>query len=122
MKRQIVDTEKVLRSKFNLETHKSVFVNYLEVVIRENGDIEYAVPSHQEKLIRIAIAKLGVTRQRLYDMCPPEYAFDVCKWLCEITGCVSVWTEFYIGKPNEIQEWALRTLKYHGVFKGEIKV
>ena len=120
MSRKVYDTQKILRGKFNLETHKEAFVNYLEVVIREDGTVEYAVPSHQEKLISIAIKKLGVTRKQLYDMCPREYMFDVTKWLCKITNCVSVWNEFYIGEPNEMQRWVLQNLKYHGIYGGEI--
>lgn len=122
MRGQMVDTQRVLRGKFDIETHKRTFVHYLEVIITEEGDVEYAVPSHQEKLINKATEKLGVTRRKLFDMCPPEYVFDVCRWLCEITGCVSVWSEFYIGKPNEMQEWVLRTLKHHGLYEGEIEV
>lgn len=120
MSRKVYDTQKILRGKFDVETHKEAFVNYLEVVIREDGTVEYAVPSHQEKLIKIAMEKLGVTRQQLYDMCPPEYTFDVCKWLCKITNCVSVWNEFYIGELNDVQRWALQNLKYHKLYGGEI--
>lgn len=121
MSRKYYDTEKILRGKFDIETHKEAFVHYLEVVIREDGTVEYAVPSHQEKLIGIAMKKLGVTRQELYDMCPPEYMFDVCAWLCKITGCVSVWSEFYIGEPNDVQRWVLQTLKWHKLYEGVLK-
>lgn len=120
MRRKIYDTEKILRGAFDLETHKEAFVNYLEVIIREDGTVEYAVPSHQEKLIKIAMVKLGVTRKVLYDMCPPEYMFDVIAWLCKITGCVSVWNDVYIGIPNETQRWVLQSLRYHGLYTGEI--
>lgn len=117
----IYDTDRILRGAFDLETHKKAFVNYLEVIIREDGTVEYAVPSHQEKLIGIAMKTLGVTRKELYDMCPPEYMFDVIKWLCEITKCVSVWNEFYMGEPNEVQRWVLQNLRYHGLYRGELK-
>lgn len=39
---------------FDLEKHKQTYVQYLEVVILEDGTVEYAVPSHQEKLIALA--------------------------------------------------------------------
>lgn len=120
MSRKIYDTEKILRGPFDLETHKEAFVNYLEVVIRADGTVEYAVPSHQEKLIGIAMEQLGVTRKQLYDMCPREYMFDVCAWLCKITGCVSVWNDYRVGVPNETQVWVLRNLKHHGLYRGEI--
>ena len=103
MARWIDDTQKVLNGEFSIETHKRTFVDYLEVVITEEGDVVYAVPSHQEKLIDIAMKRLGVTRRQLYDMCPPRLMFDVCEWLCDITGCVSVWNMCYVGKPNDIQ-------------------
>lgn len=111
----------VLHSDFDIETHKRTFVNYLEVVIREDGKIEYAVPSHQEKLIAIARAKLGVTRKELCDMCPREYMFDYNTWLCGITNCVSVWNDFHMGTPNEKQRGALQTLKVHGLYRGTMK-
>ena len=41
---------------FDLEKHKQTYVQYLEVVILEDGTVEYAVPSHQEKLIEIGRA------------------------------------------------------------------
>lgn len=50
-------------SDFDMECHKNTFTNYLEVVIGENGKIMYAVPSHQEKLIKLACEKLNVTRE-----------------------------------------------------------
>ena len=43
-----------LQSEFDAEKHKEKYVNYLEVVIDENGTVMYAVPSHQEKVIEIA--------------------------------------------------------------------
>lgn len=120
MGRKVYDTEKILRGPFDIETHKAAFVHYLEVVIREDGTVEYAVPSHQEKLIGIAMEKLGVTRGQLYDMCPREYMFDVMRWLCEITNCVAVWTDFYIGVLNETQRCVLLTLKFHRLYEGEL--
>jgi hypothetical protein len=97
-------------SKFNLDKHKETFINYLEVVIMEDGTVEYAVPSHQEKLIRIAQDKFNCTRQELFDMCPPEYYFDVVTWLCQQTGCVSVWNNGYIGFPNDKQKQVIQLL------------
>lgn len=63
-------------SDFDLEQHKKKYVDYLEVLILEDGTVVYAVPSHQEKAIAVACAKLGVCRKELMDMCPPEYYAD----------------------------------------------
>ena len=38
---------------FDYKTHRENFTNYLEVIIFKDGHIEYAVPSHQMKLIEI---------------------------------------------------------------------
>lgn len=110
----------ILHGVFDIETHKKVFVDYLEIIIRVDGVIEYAVPSHQEKLIKIATEKLGITKSQLFDMCPTEYLFDVCKWLCIITDCVSVWNDFYKGDLNEAQREALQNLKNHGLYRGKM--
>lgn len=115
-----IDHQKILHSKFDIETHKEAFLNYLEVIIREDGEVQYAVPSHQEKLIKICMEKLQIGRQELYDMCPREYMFDVTNWLCKISGCISVWEEFYMGKPNDTQRWVLQNLRHHGLYKGNL--
>lgn len=44
---------------FDLEKHKQTYVQYLEVVILEDGTVEYAVPSHQEKLIALWSIRLA---------------------------------------------------------------
>lgn len=36
-----------LYSKFDIDKHAETFINYLEVIIDENGVVHYAVPSHQ---------------------------------------------------------------------------
>ncbi|GAB6761703.1 hypothetical protein [Bacillus cereus] len=41
--------QETLRGPFDIETHKKCFVDYLEVVIDEEGTVMYATPSHQEK-------------------------------------------------------------------------
>ena len=114
------DSDVVLRRPFDLDIHKKTFVNYFEVILREDGTVEYAAPSHQEKLIAIAMEKLKVSRQELYNSCPPEYYFDVIVWLCKITGCVSVWETMYMGTCNEAQVHKLKELQNHNLYKGTI--
>lgn len=108
-------------SEFDVEEHIRTFVNYLEVIIEENGVVEYAVPSHQEKLISVACKKLGVTRQELDNMCSVEYYCNFMTWLCKVSGCCSVWNEFVIGYEfSKEQIEALHLLKTYGVYKGTI--
>lgn len=108
----------VLNSPFNIETHKKTFVNYLEVIILPDGTVEYAIPSHQEKLISVCIERDGITRPELCDKCPPEYYCDFTKWLSLYSGCVSVWNNFIMGNPNDLQAQALAELKNNGLYHG----
>ena len=105
-------------SKFDVEKHVKKYIHYLEVIITEDGEVMYAVPSHQEIEIKRACEKLHVTRQQLSDMTPKEYYYDWLNWLCMQTGDVSVWTEFYQGKPNQKQIQVLHELKKYGAYEG----
>lgn len=111
----------VLKQPFDIETHKKTFINYLEVVILEDGVIEYAVPSHQEKLISKACQKLNVERDTLSDLCPPEYYGDFYIWLCQVSGCIALWNEFMIGEPNQTQYETILKLSQENLYLGTIK-
>lgn len=110
----------ILHNAFDIKTHSENFINYLEVVILEDGTIEYAVPSHQEKLIKLAIDKLGVDRNGVMHACPKEMYFDFNTWLMLVTGAVSVWTNFYMYPDdlNEKQMESLLKLKESGLYTG----
>ena len=98
---------------FDLEKHKQTYVQYLEVVILEDGTVEYAVPSHQEKLIALACQKKGVSRQELNDF---------LTWLCMQANAVAVWNNdcCYGLSINRKQIGTLRRLKKAGVYGGTI--
>lgn len=114
-----MSNQDVLRQPFSITKHKQTFINYLEVVISEDGTIMYAVPSHQEKLISVACRKLEVTRDELNNLCPKEYYFDFMTWLCKVSGYVSLWNDYMIGSPNDKQKETIQELidekLYHGV-------
>lgn len=114
-----MNEQEVLHSPFNIETHKKTFINYLEVVILKDGTVEYAVPSHQEKLVALAINKLNITRQELEDMCPQEFYFDYNVWLASLTDTICVWNDFYQGVLNEQQRETLEKLKSENLYIGE---
>ena len=109
-----------LHSEFDIEEHKRTFVNYLEVLIEENGHVVYAVPSHQELAIQMACKAHKWTRKQLNDACPPEYYFDFMTWLLAQTNAISVWATMYMGTANEKQKEKLRELKNNGLYKGDI--
>ncbi len=107
-------------SEFDLEKHKKTYVDYLEVMIGEGGDVHYAVPSHQEYAIWAACQKLGVTRYELCEMTPEEYYFDWLTWLLRQSGMIAVWNDRYIGEANKKQKNVLKRMKLSGVYKGVI--
>ena len=114
----------VLHSPFDISTHKRTFINYLEVVMSPEGVIEYAVPSHQEKLIEIACKKFNVTRGDIFDKnnfpwCPFEYFGDVILWLCNLTGYCSLWTNYRLLPMNvtEKQKEVIKLLEREGLLK-----
>lgn len=111
--------QEVLHSPFDIDVHRATFVNYLEIVILEDGTVEYAVPSHQEKMISIACSKLNVSREILYDMCPREYYFDVLTWLSQVSGAVAVWDFKIEGQPNHKQLETLDMLSKEGLYRSK---
>lgn len=111
---------RVMSQPFDIETHKRTFIDYLEVIILEDGTIVYAVPSHQEKLISLACKKRKMTRQELIDSCPREYYADFMTWLCSLTGSVALWTSHMVGKANERQKLAIARLAEEKLYKGYI--
>lgn len=112
-----------VHSKFDIEQHKKTYPYYTEVVIHPDGEIEYAVPSHQEKLISICMRNLNVTRNELNNMCPKEFYADFNQWLCNVSHRVSVWYDFSMFPSDGItiqQKEALKMLKANGCYVGKV--
>lgn len=110
-----------LHSDFNPKLHNQTFIHYLEVIIDENGKIMYAMPSHQEKMIKLACEKLNVTREQLNEMCPEEYYFDFMAWLSKASGACAVWENQVMGgKFTAEQIKALQMLKNENLYFGTI--
>lgn len=112
-------------SKFDIQKHKETYINYLEVLILEDGTVEYAVPSHQAKALDIACRKLNKTKQEIADMRPRAYYWDYLTWILGIAGAVSVWANcgenlIRYKTINKKQIAALKRLKLHGLYKGDI--
>lgn len=122
----VTNNLEVLKGPFDIELHKKTFVNYLEIIIHPDGLIEYAVPSHSEKLLQVYmnqnnIDDRGEALRRISEavlLKMDTYGVDA---LCELTGCVSVWNDGYYGKANQKQINKLKTLKLSGLYHGAIK-
>lgn len=113
-----IDDEYDVYCRFDIEKHKKRYANYLEVIIREDGEIVYAVPSHQQKAAEIACEKLNVTREELESRCPQEYYFDYLNWLLMQSNSVAVWTDFCVVPAfNRKHIAAIRKMKLAGIYK-----
>lgn len=113
--------QETLHGPFEIEKHKQVFIDHLNVIIDKEGVVHYAVPSHQEWLINKAIDILGLSsREELYDECPDEYTMSPMKWLTEVTGCVSIWDDRFMGSPTTKQVKTMRELKDASIYRGDI--
>lgn len=106
--------------KFDINKHKEKYIDYLEVIILEDGIVEYAVPSHQMKLLEIAMKKLGKNQEEILEMCPKERYGDFNEWICEISDCLCVWHWFHMGKCNQAQYETMQKLTDYKLYRGEI--
>ena len=111
---KIKDIDKFLETNpndfgsFDFEIHNKKFRYYCEVVVFPDGSIEYAVPSHQEKLISIYMNKTGKTRIQ----CEDEWIKDTY-WLDKVRkelGIIYVWYNHYDADCVDITYEQLQTL------------
>ena len=97
--------------KFDIDKHAEHFINYLEIVIDECGEVHYAVPSHQIFMENILKKRYGESEFKRMIMEDKEAWGDYLSWLCKQTNCVPVWNEFYCGNPNDKQLQKLQQLR-----------
>lgn len=107
---------------FSIERHKQVPFAEMEVMISPDGEISYAVPSHQEFLIRKAMDANGWSRDELMDTCPPKYYADFMQWLIDVSGgFIPVWEEGITHHTvTKQQAIALKKLKLAGLYHGAL--
>lgn len=107
--------QEVLHSPFDLRTHKSTFINYLELIIRPDGTPEYATPSHMMKLAEIYGKCMDDIYEEYYQA---QLGQDDIDYLCAKTGCIAVWDNRVQGIPNEAQTSTLLKLRDEGLYTG----
>lgn len=113
------EAQRILHSEFDIETHRQNFINYLEIVIYPDGKIEYAIPSHVLKLTQI----YGKSSDEVFEEYMKEgIGIEPATWLCNKTGCLSVWNNGYTGTPNPWQYQALQKLAKAGLYTDCIPV
>ena len=121
----IEEQQKVLHSSFDIETHKRTFISYLEVVISPEGVVEYAVPSHTEKLVQIFMKQKGFddeikAKKYILDTTINNDMCHTLDYLTGVTGYISVWFNYYVAgdPPTKAQLDKLWELFKNGVYMG----
>lgn len=107
-----------LHGAFSYRMHGELFKNYLEVVISPEGEVMYAVPSHQLKLMEILMEKNHWTREQLDEAVPQEFYCNMMEWLYQETGYIAVWNDNFGGHPTKEQTLSLRRLTANGYYCG----
>ncbi|MBR5297029.1 MAG: hypothetical protein IKU29_04065 [Parabacteroides sp.] len=117
--------QKVLHSPFDIETHKNTFVSYLEVVISPEGTVEYAVPSHTDKLVEIFAKQKGFddilkAKKYIIETAINNGMLSTIDYLTGVTGYISVWFKGYVAgdPPTKAQLNKLKELFDNGVYVG----
>lgn len=117
--------QEVLHSPFDIETHKQTFVSYLEVVISPEGVVEYATPSHTDKLVEIFAKQKGFddilkAKKYIIETTINNGMLSTIDYLTGVTGYISVWFNRYVAgdPPTKAQLDKLKELFDNGVYVG----
>lgn len=115
-------TDEILALPFSIERHKQAQWLDFEAILSPDGEVFYAMPSHQEFLIKKVMDKYDWTRDELCDACPKEYYYDFMTWLAaKSDGYVPVWEQAVLDYPlTKKQVKVLRDLKIAGIYRGKI--
>lgn len=108
-----------LYSTFDIDQHKGTFINYLEVIITNDGVIHYAVPSHQKYVSNI-IKKEHLLNEEEFCTIMPMSSFH--EFLLAYSGAVMVWSNGYTGIPNKKQLLQLQLLHNEGLLSESVDI
>lgn len=112
---------RVLHSPFDFKTHNETFFYYCEVVILPDGTIEYATPSHIEKLFEVYAKKHNLSVEDAKQKFIAD--FDFFDNLMRDTGLMLVWYEYekHLVIPTEEQRKSLQLLIDNGCVSKDIR-
>jgi hypothetical protein len=95
----------------------SEWKNYCEAVIRLDGLISAAIPSHVYALIEVTGESMEELNKKMPTIAAP------CEWLCCYTGCVSVWhNSLVFNKLTKNQVDALSFLQDNGLLGRNLNI
>ena len=94
--------------EFSLQKY---FISYFEAVMSPSGRLYLAVPSHDERMIRIILEKYHISRHALLDVLYPDAVLD----LANANDYVYINYNHISGTPNRKQIHILKLLEYHGL-------
>lgn len=84
------------------------WINYCEIIIKSNGLIELARPSHTEKIIEIYCDAEEITRDEFVNKFPTS--LSIVDFIVEKYSLISVWHN-YIIRPAKINRFQQKTLE-----------
>lgn len=88
-KSPLVLSNEYLYMDFHARVHGQVFIDYCEVILWPDGKVEYAMPSHNEALIKAYANKHNIARD---DVVEKFYNnFDCYEEMMRDTGIVQIW-------------------------------
>ena len=82
--------DEILHSKFDVEVHSKNFINYCEVIVLPDGSVEYAVPSHERKVIEIFKREFDLSDED-FDNFPEELSID---YICKKCHLIMLWYDY----------------------------
>ena len=107
-------SNKYLYMDFHARVHGQVFIHYCEAILWPDGKVEYAIPSHDEALIKAYANKYNITRDDVIEKFRDN--FDWYEQMMRDTGIVQIWYDRLYNCTNLTHEQldALETLlKYN---------
>ena len=112
-----MNQQEILNSKFDFETHSKNFICYCEVIITPNGEIRYAVPSHEQAVLKYLAEKNNMNIEEIIKEYNALPLCDIYDRLLEESGCILVWYDRYTYSRfhiiTEKQFIALKNLELH---------
>lgn len=90
-----MNQQKILKSKFNFEFHGKNFIQYCEVIITPNGEVRYAIPSHEQAILKYLSEKNNMSIKEIMKEYNTLPCCDIYDRLLEESGCILVWYDRY---------------------------